>query len=213
MVGVGPIGEESALAKITITNWENQVIFETHVKVDQFVTDFRTSVSGIRSHHLQSRSAMNIQEVRYFVSKILRGKILIGHGLENDLRAIGISHPWQNIRDTATYQPLMYMRSSKSNAMGYIYTPKKLKDLAWEQLGKRIQVEGKPHNPREDAITAMKIYQKLRNEWESQNWNTVQKQGGNIYATASQLGHQQYQPLRTVSHHMSSPQYGHRFRY
>ena len=165
MVGVGPSGEESALAKITITNWENQVIFDTHVKVDQYVTDFRTEVSGMRPHNLLSRSAMNIQEVRYFVSKILRGKILIGHGLANDLKAIGISHPIQDIRDTATYKPLMNKRKSGS-AGGYFYTPKKLKELAWEQLGKTIQVEGRPHSPREDAIASMKIYKKLRTEWE-----------------------------------------------
>ena len=210
MVGVGPVGEESALARITITNWENEVVFDTHVKVDQYVTDFRTSVSGIKSHNLQSRSAMNIREVRYFVSKILNGKILVGHGLCNDLRAIGINHPWQNIRDTATYQPLMYKRKSESSSMGYIYAPKRLKDLAWGQLGKRIQIEGKPHSPREDAITSMKIYKKLRNEWESQLSTSFYNQGFNIHEEYSQWGLQYYQSLHSGSYQMEQQQ---RFRY
>jgi hypothetical protein len=34
---------------------------------------------------------MPLNEVRSVVQNILRGKILIGHGLENDLKALGIT--------------------------------------------------------------------------------------------------------------------------
>ncbi|KAL7574356.1 hypothetical protein ACA910_008459 [Epithemia clementina (nom. ined.)] len=40
------------------------------------------------------------------------GKFLIGHALENDLKALGIAYPWYLIRDTAQYKPFMQTRES-----------------------------------------------------------------------------------------------------
>merc|ERR1739844_165397 len=104
-------------------------------------------------------------EVRDTVLKILRGKILIGHGLKNDLRAIGISHPWCDIRDTATYQP--YMRQAQiTKDEPPVFRPRKLKELAWEYLGEQIQVIGKAHSPIEDAMATMNLYKAVRANWE-----------------------------------------------
>ena len=49
-----------------------------------------------------------IYQCQQEVSEILRGKILVGHALDNDLRVLQISHPTSMIRDTATYK--LYMR-------------------------------------------------------------------------------------------------------
>merc|ERR1712241_572154 len=109
-------------------------------------------------------SAMTLEEVRYVASQILRGKILIGHGLENDLTVIGLNHPICDIRDTATYNPYMQIISRCEGAQ--VYRPRKLKDLTWEILGAKIQVIGTSHSPVEDAMATMELYKAARVDWE-----------------------------------------------
>jgi hypothetical protein len=107
MVGVGELGERSALARVCIINWDYDVLLDTHVKVNEPVTDYRTFVSGIRDADIQSDSAMEYRTCRNMVISILKGKILVGHGLENDLSALRITHPKCDIRDTAHYSHYM----------------------------------------------------------------------------------------------------------
>lgn len=107
MVGVGPEGLDSALARVSIVNWDGNVVLDTYVQVSEPVTDYRTFVSGIKEEHIRSDQAMPIEQVQSLVSKLLTGKILIGHALDNDLKALCLSHPWTDIRDTAKYVPFM----------------------------------------------------------------------------------------------------------
>lgn len=168
MVGVGPDGLTSAVGRVTIVNWENQIVLDTYVEVPAPVTDYRTHVSGITPEHLQPRpghSLMTFPQVRSHVQAILRGKILIGHGLENDLQVLGLYHPWTDIRDTATYS--YFMREFRDPVTGAVtLAPKKLRDLTWEALGRQIQNPGAPHCPMEDAIAALDLYKEVRGQWE-----------------------------------------------
>jgi len=179
MVGVGPEGLDSALARISIINWDNEVVLDTYVKVQDKVTDYRTFVSGIRKEEIESDSALTLEDAQYAASNILRGKILIGHGLMNDLKVIGITHPWCDTRDTTTYQPFM-QQSSVRKGQGLVLRPRKLRDLAWETLGKRIQMMGTAHSPIEDAITAMDLYKAVRANWEIGMMNQVHSAIGTI---------------------------------
>jgi RNA exonuclease 4 len=163
MVGVGPEGLDSALARVSIINWNNEIVLDSYVKVEEKVTDYRTFISGITPEDIGSASAMTIEEVRQATSTILRGKILIGHGLENDLKAIGIGHPWCDVRDTATYEP--FMKKSEHGNQDTLL-PRKLRDLSLEILGKQIQVIGKAHSSVEDAIASMDLYKAVRPQWE-----------------------------------------------
>lgn len=52
MVGVGPDGETSALARVSIVNFHGAVVLDTYVKPMEKVTDYRTFVSGITPKHL-----------------------------------------------------------------------------------------------------------------------------------------------------------------
>jgi len=165
MVGVGPEGLNSALARLSIINWDNDIVLDTYVKVQEKVTDYRTFVSGIRKEDIESDSALTLEDAQYAASNILRGKILIGHGLENDLKVIGITHPWCDIRDTTTYQPFM-QESSMKKGQSLVLRPRKLRDLAWETLGKRIQMMGTEHSSIEDAIATMELYKVVRANWE-----------------------------------------------
>ncbi len=174
MVGVGPEGLDSALARVSIVNWDNEIVLDTYVKVDEPVTDYRTFISGITPEQIQSESALTIGEVRNMVMSTLQGKILIGHGLENDLKVVGINHPWCDIRDTATYAPFMKTLESRSaEEQKKLLCPRKLRDLVLEKLGKHIQVMGKAHSPVEDAIAAMDLYKAVRSEWEMEMMKKV----------------------------------------
>mmetsp|Transcript_10192 Transcript_10192/g.15296 ORF Transcript_10192/g.15296 Transcript_10192/m.15296 type:complete len:567 (-) Transcript_10192:41-1741(-) len=125
MVGVGEHGERSALARVSIVNWDYDVLLDTYVKVDEPVTDYRTFVSGVRDKDIQSDKAMDLHVCRNMVLKILKGRILVGHGLENDLGALNITHPKCDTRDTA-YYPL-YMTATLVSPMGRASRPESRK--------------------------------------------------------------------------------------
>jgi len=170
MVGVGPDGIDSAVARVSIVDGrKNEVLLDTFVKVSVPVTDYRTFISGVTSSDIESDDAMNLDECRSLVEYILKGRILIGHGIDNDLTALGIFHPFHDTRDTSTYVP--FMQVSIVGTHGREMRPRKLKDLASEKLGTCIQQLGEAHSSVEDAKAALSLYKLVRNEWETLiNW-------------------------------------------
>ena len=48
MVGVGPNGSESSLARVSLVNFHGAVILDEFVRQRERVTDYRTLVSGVR---------------------------------------------------------------------------------------------------------------------------------------------------------------------
>mmetsp|Transcript_14288 Transcript_14288/g.20916 ORF Transcript_14288/g.20916 Transcript_14288/m.20916 type:complete len:309 (+) Transcript_14288:135-1061(+) len=161
MVGVGPGGYDSALARVSIVNWDGIIMLDTFVRVPVPVTDYRTFVSGIRAEDLQSEFAMDVRECRSRVRSLIDDKILIGHALKNDLQALKITHPWYNTRDTAKYSPFMKQHYQMEGLV-----PRKLRDLAYEKLGQCIQMEGEEHCSIVDAMAALDLYKSVRNKWE-----------------------------------------------
>jgi RNA exonuclease 4 len=159
MVGVGAEGRKSALARVSITDWNGAVILDTFVKCPSRVTDFRTWVSGVTAKHLQSDKAMEVVDCRQKVANLLRGKILVGHALKNDLDALLLQHPKQDIRDTAKYQFFQRLGANK-------WRPRKLKDLALQHLGLKIQVKGESHDSIDDASATMELFKVARAAWE-----------------------------------------------
>ncbi len=157
MVGVGNLGKESALARCCIVNWDGEVVYDQYIRPKEFVTDFRTSVSGVQSKHL--RKAIELTECQTAVAELMNGKIIVGHGLRHDFQALLMNYPHHMIRDTATYKPLKRPHGTKLR-------PRSLKSLSKEFLDRDIQ-QGK-HNPGDDARAAMDLYKKFRKEWEFQ---------------------------------------------
>lgn len=164
MVGTGPEGKRSALARVSVVDWDGKVLLDTFVRVPERVTDFRTRVSGVRPRDIAvtNANAMGHDEVRAAVGELLSGKVLVGHALRNDLSALMISHPRGDVRDTARYAP--FMRPSGSG--GGKLRPRKLRDLVYENLGRRIQVEGESHCSIDDARGTMELFQIVRGRWE-----------------------------------------------
>ncbi|KAK9829039.1 hypothetical protein WJX72_003585 [[Myrmecia] bisecta] len=157
MVGVGPDGKRSALARVCIVNSAGHVLMDKHVRPKEPVTDFRTQFSGIRPADL--KHAESLEDVQAEVARLIQGRILVGHSISNDLQALLLGHPRKDIRDTARYPPLM-----RATAPGRRPKPRALRHLAAEQLGLTIQ-EGE-HTPVDDARAALYLYLKHRKDWE-----------------------------------------------
>lgn len=161
MVGVGYNGQQSALARVTLINWDAEIVLDCFVKPEQPVVDYRTFVSGITKEDLESEYVISMDECMWMVADMLYNKVLVGHALKNDLHALGIQHPWYDTRDTAKYEPYMKLRFDNG-----ILWPRKLKDLVQENLGREIQKPGQPHSAFEDASAALDLYKKNRSKWE-----------------------------------------------
>lgn len=159
MVGVGADGVRSALAQVVVVDWAGRVLYMRYVRPQEPVTDYRTHVSGIRPEHLVPGVAQDFHTVQREVAALLQGRILVGHGLDNDLKCLMLGHPRKAIRDTAKYRPFCYLKVNK-------WRPRRLKQLAATRLGLTIQ-EGE-HEPAEDARAALALYRAVRIEWEAE---------------------------------------------
>jgi len=170
MVGVGTDGKQSALARVTLVNWNHDVILDTHVKVPVPVKDYRTWVSGIKPKDIahSNDNAMELHKCRKLVGELIKDKIVVGHSLKNDFAALILDHPRSHVRDTAMYTPYMrreiYKKGEKAGQTKL--KSRKLKELALEKLGIIIQKEGEAHSPIDDAIAAMDLYKLERDAWE-----------------------------------------------
>jgi RNA exonuclease 4 len=153
MVGVGK-SKVSVLARVSMVNFSGESIFDSYVRVNEKVTDYRTEVSGIRSPDLKSRDAMAYGQCRLIVQELLRGKVLVGHGLAKDLQVLDLFHPYYMIRDTSIYIP--YMRRSSRDGL---WKARRLADLTTQYLG--IKIQNGEHDSIEDAAAAMALY----HEW------------------------------------------------
>jgi RNA exonuclease 4 len=98
MVGVGPNGSESSLARVSIVNFFGHTVMDVYVRQREKVTDWRTFVSGIRPADMIN--AKPFKEVQQEIADLIKDRVLIGHAIENDLRALLLSQPKHLVRDT-----------------------------------------------------------------------------------------------------------------
>ena len=85
MVGLGHLGAESALARVSLVNYHGHVVLDTFVAPRERVTDWRTWVSGVREEDILG--APSFEEVQKKVASLVEGRVLVGHAIENDLKA------------------------------------------------------------------------------------------------------------------------------
>lgn len=153
MVGVGPTGEDSIVARVSIVNQFGKCVYDKYVKPTQQVTDYRTAVSGIRPENLKQGEQFEV--VQKEVAEMLKGRILVGHALHNDLKVLFLDHPKKKIRDTQKYKPFKgQVKSGRPS----------LKLLAERILGIRLQQA--EHCSIQDAQAAMRLYVIVKKEWE-----------------------------------------------
>ena len=160
MVGLGDEGKQSALARCCLVDFDGLKIYDEFVRPQGYVTDFRTKWSGIRRKDLRQDKAITFYECQQQVAKLIKGKILLGHGLKNDLSALMLKHSKSMMRDTAYYKPFMRPHEKKKGK----YKSRSLKDLVKEYL--KIDIQGGEHDPCEDARSAVMLYRYKMKEWE-----------------------------------------------
>lgn len=153
MVGVGPEGEESIVARVSLVNHFGKCIYDKYVKPTERVTDYRTAVSGIRPKDIINGE--DVKTVQKEVADILQGRILVGHAIHNDLKILFLDHPKKKIRDTQKYKP--FKKTVKSGRPS-------LKLLCEKILHVRVQ-QGE-HSSVQDAQATMRLYTLVKKQWE-----------------------------------------------
>lgn len=157
MVGVSP-KNVSAVGRCSIVDYKGTVMFDEYIKPYGPVIDYRTAWSGIQPYHL--RDAIPYRDAIKTIKSLLDGKVVIGHELAHDFRALGIAHPDCTRRDTAKFKPLRALAGLEMND-----TPS-LRVLSSRLLGRKIQCG--PHCSVEDAQAALDIYKIVEHAWEQQ---------------------------------------------
>ncbi|CAD7695034.1 unnamed protein product [Ostreobium quekettii] len=144
-------------AWVGVVDNKGDVLLDSFARPEGRVVDFRTPYSGVRPHNL--KNAPLLETVQKKVQQLIQGRLVVGHAVSNDFRALGFDHPREDVRDTSRYRPLM-------RSAGGIFETVSLKKLALSELGMSIQ-EGE-HNPVEDARAALYLYHKHRDAWEQE---------------------------------------------
>ncbi|XP_071610415.1 apoptosis-enhancing nuclease [Heliangelus exortis] len=160
MVGTGPQGRLSELARCSVVNYEGDVIYDKYVQPELPIVDYRTRWSGITKQHM--KNAIPFKTAQAEILKILKDKIVVGHAIHNDFQALKYFHPKERTRDTSRIPVL----NQKARLPGRASVS--LKSLARHLLQKKIQVSCKGHSSVEDAQTAMELYRLVEVQWETE---------------------------------------------
>ncbi|KAM6245707.1 apoptosis-enhancing nuclease isoform 3-T3 [Spheniscus humboldti] len=160
MVGTGPQGRLSELARCSVVNYEGDVIYDKYVQPELPIVDYRTRWSGITRQHM--KSAIPFKAAQAEILKILKDKIVVGHAIHNDFQALKYFHPKDRTRDTSRI-PVLNQRAGLP-----VRASVSLKSLARHLLQKKIQVGCKGHSSVEDAQTAMELYRLVEVQWETE---------------------------------------------
>jgi RNA exonuclease 4 len=84
------------------------------------VTDYRTHVSGITPELLDASKNPRLRgfkEVQVEVAALMKDKVVIGHALKNDMRALLLNHPRRLVRDTSQYHEFRALAKGRSPAL------------------------------------------------------------------------------------------------
>ncbi|KAJ7599624.1 ribonuclease H-like domain-containing protein [Mycena floridula] len=157
-IGTGPGGIISMLARVAIIDYQSQTVLDTYVVPTLKVTDYRTATTGIQPPHLTGGNAVQFSVVQEHIANLLKGNILVGHSLWNDLSVLGIAHPAVNTRDVGLYQPFR-------NALRFPRQVVGLQTLAWQFMQRRYQQQ--ESNPLENARAALDLYRTQQQDWET----------------------------------------------
>nr|XP_028567049.1 interferon-stimulated 20 kDa exonuclease-like 2 [Podarcis muralis]XP_028567050.1 interferon-stimulated 20 kDa exonuclease-like 2 [Podarcis muralis]XP_028567051.1 interferon-stimulated 20 kDa exonuclease-like 2 [Podarcis muralis] len=160
MVGTGPGGRVSDLARCSVVSYHGDVMYDKYVRPLSPITNYRTRWSGIQRHHM--KNAVPFKVAQKEILKVLSGKIVVGHAIHNDFKALKYFHPKSLTRDTSKNPLLNRKAGFPENEQA------SLKRLTKQLLHKDIQVGNKGHSSVEDARATMELYKVVEDEWERQ---------------------------------------------
>ncbi|XP_071442791.1 uncharacterized protein [Hetaerina americana] len=138
-------GRGLELSKVTLVGIDGRPVYDALVRPGRPVVDHNTRFSGVTAGDL-SRATKSLADVQKdLLSLIHADTLLVGHGLENDLRALRLIHGC--VVDTAVVFPHYY---------GLPYR-RSLRSLTALYLGREIQGSSSGHDSCEDARAAMEV--------------------------------------------------------
>lgn len=132
------------LTQVTLLDYRGQVVYDELCKPSNRILNYNTKFTGLEPGDLDEVYKTLADVQRDLLEMISAESILIGHGLDSDLKALKMFHG--NIVDTAELFP---------HKLG-LPRKKGLKQLAADYLGLIIQ-DGESHMSAEDARAAFKL--------------------------------------------------------
>lgn len=150
-VGSGFKGSKSELGRVSIVNYHGNIIYDTYVRPSRPVTDYRTKYSGLRPGDI--RNGVSFETARSEVLRIIEGRVLVGHSIQNDLSVLQIHH--DDIRDTSQLPEFKEINGGQKPSLRF---------LADVVLDRDIQ-DGE-HSSVEDAICTMLLYRSRKRNFD-----------------------------------------------
>lgn len=141
------------LAQAVVVDWRGDVLYNRYVRIREPVVDYATRYSGIRPYDvsLYAPNTAEFEEVRNAVRDLLKvdGRVLVGHALVNDMRALNLDVPPERRRDTQRLLRRICKRTS-------------LASLAYDLLG-IPSLQSVEHNAVQDARATVAVYLRVAN--------------------------------------------------
>lgn len=158
MVGTGERGSVSALARVSVVDFHGRQVYDSYVRPTERVTDWRTWVSGVAPKHMAT--AREFEVVQREIAALLKGRILVGHDIRNDLEVLHLDHPRKDIRDTARFSGFKKYGNGPKPA---------LRKLAMELLN--VEIQTGQHSSLEDARVTMLLFRKNKPAFDVEHAN------------------------------------------
>lgn len=142
----------SEIVRVTVINHAGEKVYESTVKPDNTILDYKSKFSGITEESLRHCSK-TLADVQLDLLKIFdKDSILIGHSLECDLKALKMVH--YNVVDTSVIYP-------HDKGPRYKWS---LKFLAEKHLQRVIQKD-EGHDSKEDALASLDlVWKKIKED-------------------------------------------------
>ncbi|TRY71097.1 hypothetical protein TCAL_06530 [Tigriopus californicus] len=143
-MGFTTVGFE--LIRVTVVEVDGSEIYDSLVWTEHPILDYNTKFSGITHRDMERGSPKSLKQVQTDLLELFNSEtILVGHALENDLRALKLFHT--KICDTSSVFP---------HEFGLPYRTS-LRLLAKQKLHIRIQEDESGHDSYEDARISMDL--------------------------------------------------------
>ncbi|CAK3889476.1 related to 3^-5^ exonuclease [Lecanosticta acicola] len=162
-----------SLTRISLIDWDGNVVLDELVKPADPITDYLTPYSGMTAAMLETVTT-TLSDIQTKLQSILTPQtILVGHSLNSDLNALQITHPY--IIDTALLFPHPRGPPLKSS----------LKWLAQKYLSREIQKGhgSTGHDSVEDARACLDLVKQKTEK--GKTWGTSEASGESIFKRLS----------------------------